>query len=49
MARICNNKLWESEFHNIVFKKDKVQDLNNIQLKLQINDTYKKRKNNNKL
>ena len=28
MAYISYNKLWESEFDNIVFKKDKVHDVN---------------------
>ena len=35
-------KLCESEFDNIVSEKDKVQDLNNNQLKLEVHDTYKK-------
>ena len=42
MAYISYNKLWESEFDNIVSKKDKVQDLNINQLKLEVHDTYKK-------
>ena len=33
----------ESEFDNIVSKKDKVQDMNINQLKLEVHDTYKKR------
>ena len=36
------NKLWESEFDDIVSKKDKVQDMNINQLKLEVHDTYKK-------
>ena len=36
------NKLWESEFDGIVSKRDKLQDLNIIQLKLEVHDTYKK-------
>ena len=36
------NKLWESEFDNIVFKGDKLQDLNINQLKLEVHDTFKK-------
>ena len=36
-------KLWESEFDIIVSKKDKVQDLNIKQLKLEEHDAYKKR------
>ena len=42
MAYISYNKLWESEFDGIVSKRDKLQDLNNNQLKLQEHDTYKK-------
>ena len=40
MAHVCHNKLWESEFDNIVSKKDKVQDLNINQLKLEVHDIY---------
>ena len=48
MAYITYNKLWESEFDNIVSETDKLQDLNINQLKLKVHDTYlKKRKNNN--
>ena len=36
------NKLWESEFDNIVSKRDKLQDLNIIQLKLEVHHTYRK-------
>ena len=42
MAYISSNKLWESEFDGIVSKRDKVQDLNISQLKLEVHDTYKK-------
>ena len=42
MAYISYNKLWESEFHGIVSKRDKLQDLNINQLKLEVHDTYKK-------
>ena len=35
-------KLWESGFHNIVSKRDKLQHLKPIQLKLEIHDSYKK-------
>ena len=42
MAYISYNKLWESEFDSIVFKRDKLQDLNINQLKLEVHDTYKK-------
>ena len=34
--------LWESDFVNIVFKRNKVQDLNINQLKLEVHDSYKK-------
>ena len=42
MAYISYNKLWESEFDGIVSKRDKLQDLNNNQLKLKVCNTYKK-------
>ena len=42
MAYISYNKLWESEFDGIVSKRDKLQDSNISQLKLEVNDTYKK-------
>ena len=42
MAYISYNKLWESDFDGIVSKKDKLQDLNINQLKLEVHDTYKK-------
>ena len=42
MAYISFNKLWESEFDNIVSKRDKLQDSNISQLKLEVYDTYKK-------
>ena len=42
MAYISNNKLWESEFDGIVSKRDKLQDVNISQLKLEVHDTYKK-------
>ena len=45
MAYISYNKLWESEFDNIVSKRDKLQDLNINNLKLEVHDTYKKMKN----
>ena len=41
MAHISYNKLWESKVHGIVFKK-KLQGLNINQLKLEVQDTYKK-------
>ena len=42
MAYISCNKLWESEFDGVVSKRDKLQDSNINQLKLEIYDTYKK-------
>ena len=42
MAYISYNNLWESEFDRIVSKRDKLQDLNINQLKLEVHDTYKK-------
>ena len=42
MAYFSYNKLWESEFDGIVSKRDKLQDLNINQLKLEVHDTYKK-------
>ena len=42
MAYISYNKLWESEFDGIVSRRDKLQDLNINQLKLEVYDTYKK-------
>ena len=45
MAYVSYNKLWESECDNIVSKRDKLQDLKNNQLKLDVHDTYKKDEN----
>ena len=42
MAYISYNKLWESEFDGIVSIRDKLQDANISQLKLEVHDTYKK-------
>ena len=42
MAYISYNKLWESEFDGIVSKRDKLQDSNISQIKLEVYDTYKK-------
>ena len=42
MAYISYIKLWESEFDKIVSKRDKLQDLNINNLKLEVHDTYKK-------
>ena len=49
MAYNSYHKLLESEFDKIVSKKDKVQDMNINQLKLEVHDTYKKDEKNNKL
>ena len=42
MAHITYNKLGKSDFDNIVPKKDKVQDIKNNQLKLEVFDIYEK-------
>ena len=42
MAYISYNKFWESEFDGIISKRDKLQDANISQLKLEVHDTYKK-------
>ena len=42
MAYISYNKAWESEFHNIISKEDKVQDIDFNQLELEVLDYYKK-------
>ena len=42
MVYISYIKLWESEFDGIVSKRDKLQDLNINQLKLEVHDTYEK-------
>ena len=42
MACLSFNKLWENEFDDIVSKRDKLQELNINQLKLEVHDTYKK-------
>ena len=34
------DKLWRSDFYNLVFAKDRVQNITLNQLKLKINDTY---------
>ena len=36
------NKLWESEFDNIVSKRNKLQDLKFNKLKFEVHDTYRK-------
>ena len=42
MAYTSYKKLWENELDKIVSKKDTVQDMKTIQLKLEVHDTYKK-------
>ena len=42
MSHISYNKLRESEFDGIVSKRDKLQDFNIENLKLEVLDTYKK-------
>ena len=42
MAYIIYNETWESEFDNIVFKRNRVQNTNLNQLKLKLNDTFRK-------
>ena len=42
MAYISYTKLWESEFDGIVSNRDKLQDANISQLKLEVYDAYKK-------
>ena len=42
MAYSSYNKLWESQIDGIVSKRDKLQDLNINQLKLEVHDTYKR-------
>ena len=42
MAYMSYNRLWESEFDNIVSKRDKLQDSNFNQLKLEVHDSYRK-------
>ena len=41
MAYISHHKIWKSEFYQNVSAKDKLQDINDSQLKLKVNDTYK--------
>ena len=41
MAYISYKKIWESEFDGVVSKRDKLQDLNINQLKLEVHDTYR--------
>ena len=42
MAYISYNKLWENEFDGIISKRDKLQELDDNQLKLEVHDSYKK-------
>ena len=42
MAYISFNELWESEFDGIVSKREKLHDANINQLKIEVNDAYKK-------
>ena len=42
MAHISYNEFWASEFDGIVSKRDKLQDLNINQSKLEVHDSYKK-------
>ena len=42
MAYTFYNKFWECEFDNIVSKKDKLQEVNNNRIKLEVHDTYEK-------
>ena len=42
LAYVCFKKIWKNELDNFAFKKDKVQDMNISQLKLEIHDTCKK-------
>ena len=42
MAYISYNKIWQSEFDGIVSKRDRLQNSNISQLKLEVHDTYKK-------
>ena len=46
MAYKTYDKLWESEFDNIVSKIDKVEDLSYNQLELEVHDSYKKDEKN---
>ena len=42
MAYISYKKLWESKLDVNVSKRDKLQDANFSQLKLKVNEAYKK-------
>ena len=43
MAYISYKKLRENEFDGIVSKRDKLQDININNLKIEVHDTYKKK------
>ena len=49
MTYISYNKALENEFDNIVSERDKLQDMNINQLKLEVHDTTKKTKFHRKL
>ena len=42
MLKQIDDEKWESEFDKIVSKRDKLQDFNVNQLKLELHDIYKK-------
>ena len=42
MSCISYDKIWRSQFHSDVSAEDRLQDMNRNQLKLKVNDTYKK-------
>ena len=42
MACLSYDKLWGTEFYYKISAKDRVQDINPNQLKLKVNDNYKK-------
>ena len=46
MAYTHYSKIWESEFDNMLSKKDKLQDININQLELEVYDTYRKDEKN---
>ena len=45
MAYISYNNLWESEFDNIVSRKDKIRDMKISQLEVEVHESYKKDEN----
>ena len=42
MAYLSYDKLWRTEFYNNISANGRVQDLNLKQVKLKVNDTFKK-------